>query len=305
MSATLKINWLSYLDPRVYGGGGERVTRELLEEAGRRGHQVRISSVRWGKLSRLLGGRTRVHRNPDRWILTDLWNCPEEGRHFPESFLEAAVRSRRLVTFDNAWTTICSRAFFPCGGDPVACPDRCARDRAWQHYSAAALTVFVSPLQRKCVESVLGQRLPQALEIPPTVDKQFFHRLGYERDIPYLFVGTISDYKGAIEVEKEYGYRGLHWAGRNVTGRPLEGTHLGFLDDFALRDVYNRAETVVHLPRWVEPMGRNVIEALLCGCRVVLNEKVGAAGWGRTEGEIRALPGGASVFWDKVEGLSR
>ncbi|MFA5385780.1 MAG: hypothetical protein WC364_14185 [Eubacteriales bacterium] len=297
----LKVNWLSYLDPQVYMGGGERVGRELLVEAVRRGHVVRISSVRWGKFSRLAGPRIQLHSSPDVWILTDIWNCPEQKQHFPQAILDVVLKSRRYVTLDNAWTTICCYPLFPCNGDVSMCSYSCIRFRAREVYLGARAQFFVSRLHRKLIEKTIGIYLQSAIEMPPTVDKTFFHNFGVKRDIPFLFVGTIVDYKGAIEVERRFGNIGLHWVGRNVTGRRLKGVHLGILNNFQLRDVYNRSQYFVHLPEWNEPMGRSVIEALLCGCQVILNEKVGAVGWGTTEDEIRALPNGATVFWDSIE----
>lgn len=297
----LKVNWLSYLDPEVYTGGGERVGRELLAEAARRGHIVKVSSARWGKLSRFAGPRIRLHKSPDVWVLTDIWNCPEQKRRFPQTILDIALGSGRYVTLDNAWTTVCCKPLFPCNGDVSICPNICTSSRAREVYLGAIAQVFTSKLHRELVEKTIGIHLPQAIEMPPTVDRDFFCNLGFNRNIPFLFVGTISDYKGAIEVERRFGNLGLHWAGKNVTGRHLDGVHLGILNDLQLRDVYNRTQHFVHLPEWSEPMGRTVIEALLCGCQVILNNKVGAAGWGTTEEELRALPDGATVFWDCVE----
>ena len=297
----LKVNWLSYLDPRVYTGGGERVGRELLAEALRRGHVVKISSARWGKFSRFAGPRIRLHKSPDVWILMDIWNCPEQKLRFPQEILDVALKSGRYVTLDNAWTTVCTHPTFPCNGDTAACADRCSKFRAREVYSGALSQAFVSHFHRELVEKTIGIHLPRVVEMPPTVDQTFFRNLGSIRDIPFLFVGTIADYKGAIEVERRFGNLGLYWAGRNVTGRHLKGVHLGILNDLELRDVYNRTQHFVHLPEWSEPMGRTVIEALLCGCQVILNERVGAAGWGTTEDELRALPDGATVFWDSVE----
>lgn len=297
----LNVNWLSYLDPHVYGGGGERVSRELLAEGARRGHDVRISSARWGKASRLLGARTRKHRNPHVWLLSDVWNCPTETRRVPAALLREALRSGRYATLDSAWTTVCHRPLFACHGDPSLCPDDCRKTPAREVYVGARRSFFLSPLHSALVQSAIETELRTAIAIPPSVNRAFFVNTNQKRDIPYLFVGTIADYKGAAEVESRFGEAGLHWAGKNVTGRQLKGVHLGFLNDAQLRDVYNRTRCLVHLPQWSEPMGRNVIEALLCGCDVLLNDRVGAAGWGTTEKEIRALPDGAELFWDELE----
>jgi len=42
----MKIDCLSYFNPLKYSGGGEMITRALIEEGRRRGHTVRLRSVR-------------------------------------------------------------------------------------------------------------------------------------------------------------------------------------------------------------------------------------------------------------------
>lgn len=301
----MKVNLVSFLDPVVYTGGGERVVQELLAEAKVRGHEVARSSVRWGKLSRLAGPRLKLHASPDLWLLIDSWNCPGAGRHFPRGFLEAIVEREPYVSLDNAWTSVCRRPDFPCAGNSSACPDPCERSRGSWLYGKARLAVFVSPLQRRTIEGLLRAEIARALEIPPTVDRSRFVDLGLSRDIPYLYVGTIAPYKGVLEVEELFGDKGLVWVGRNMLGRPMRGRELGVVSGGALVELYNRARRFVHLPAWVEPMGRTVVEAILCGCELVVNERVGALSWGSTAAAFRSLPDGAAVFWDRMEAVRR
>ena len=49
----MKIDCLSYFDPLKYSGGGEMITRALIEEGRRRGHTVRLRSVRPGAVLNL------------------------------------------------------------------------------------------------------------------------------------------------------------------------------------------------------------------------------------------------------------
>jgi glycosyltransferase involved in cell wall biosynthesis len=299
----MKINLVSYLDPFVYSGGGERIVRELLAEARQRGHDVKRSHLRWGKLSGVLGPRTKRHDSPDLWWLVDVWNCPEDGRCFPDALLKDAL-SGRYVCLENAWTTVCRRNGLPCAGEANRCPDSCDHERGRRLFANSRLSVFLSPLHRRTTERLLGLELPRVFDLPPTVDRRTFMDHGRTRDIPYLYVGTLAEYKGVLEVEARYGDQGIHWVGRNCLGRPLRGVELGPVEGGHLVALYNRTQTFVHLPRWVEPMGRTVIEALLCGCRIEVNERVGALGWGATRAELLALPDGAAVFWDRLESVA-
>lgn len=49
----MKIDCLSYFNPLKYSGGGEMITRTLIEEGRRRGHTVRLRSVGLGALLNL------------------------------------------------------------------------------------------------------------------------------------------------------------------------------------------------------------------------------------------------------------
>lgn len=64
-----------------------------------------------------------------------------------------------------------------------------------------------------------------------------------------------------------------------------------------------RAEVFVHLPLEFESECRSVIEAVLCGCRVVTNDRVGVTsidGWDEPD-ELRArVKAAPSIYWDAV-----
>jgi hypothetical protein len=71
----------------------------------------------------------------------------------------------------------------------------------------------------------------------------------------------------------------------------------------AVIDSMRRAEVFIHLPLEFESEGRAVIEAVLCGCRVLTNAHVGVTsvpGWDDPD-VLRGLVAEApSVYWDAV-----
>jgi hypothetical protein len=84
--------------------------------------------------------------------------------------------------------------------------------------------------------------------------------------------------------------------------RPIEGKHLGEVPHDQLPALYNRAQTFAHLPRWYEPMGRVVIEASLCGCEVVTNDRVGAMSFPvRERSDPSLIRTHGELFWDEFE----
>jgi hypothetical protein len=70
----------------------------------------------------------------------------------------------------------------------------------------------------------------------------------------------------------------------------------------ALPTIFNRARTFAHLPRWIEPMGRAVVEAALCGCELVLNDRVGVTSYEESDWQDpRRVSVNADRFWSEFE----
>jgi glycosyltransferase involved in cell wall biosynthesis len=123
-----------------------------------------------------------------------------------------------------------------------------------------------------------------------------------ERDIDVLYVGVISRAKGYYNLLERFGPARLTLAGLNMLDEPVVGRYLGLVPYHELPLLYNRARVFAHLPEWDEPMGRTVVEARLCGCQVVLNERVGVASYPEAEWSdpdvVRRHP---VRFWEDVE----
>src|SRR5215213_4458224 len=79
----LKVNLISYVDPRASGGGGELAMRAHLEEADRRGHVVRHTH-------RFPRATSEAHDRPDVTILADVWNLPGHWSHRVRRIADAA-----------------------------------------------------------------------------------------------------------------------------------------------------------------------------------------------------------------------
>jgi hypothetical protein len=65
----------------------------------------------------------------------------------------------------------------------------------------------------------------------------------------------------------------------------------------------SRAQNLIFLPRWPEPIGRMVVEAKLCGCNLVTNDNVGATSFDFDIGEASNLESSAEEFWERVESV--
>jgi glycosyltransferase involved in cell wall biosynthesis len=284
----MRIAWISFLDVNAFSGGGELAQRELIDIGRGRGHTIVESALLHGRVQRFVRRTLRYPRlhvdwEADIFVLSNLRNCPHLRLSFPQSVIEKVLATRRVALVEDAWVDTC--AFdMPCGGDPSLCLKACERTWSNQLFARVQLAVFVSPMQQKMIRSVLNVRLPRFQILRrPYVDVTRFKSLGLKRDIEILYVGVINEAKGYRNLIERFGPNRITFVGRNMLNEPIAGTYLGELPYEELPKLYNRAHTFVHLPQWYEPMGRTVIEASLCGCEVVTNNRVGATSFPKAE----------------------
>lgn len=317
----MRINVISFLNPWLYGGGGEMVTRALLETGAQRGHQFRITSAR---------PRERASfRDADFTLAVDLmngghtWKSLGAWRHFGERWLNAALTEVPYVHFTNAYADVCRLPYLPCSGNRPGsrCSfakdlglgqksllrfrgDTCSAlwDSTTELYAGAAMNVFVSPLHQRITYDLLGDiSLPPALILRPIVDTTRFKNEHGERDIEFLFVGVVSEAKGLSEMKERFGNR-LTLAGDCHPDAKVDfGTYLGRVDYARVPALMNRAENFVFLPRWPEPQGRVVVEASLCGCNVIGNSNVGALSFSLDLSDPSSCDGAETDFWVTME----
>lgn len=281
----LHLAWISYLDPSVYQGGGEMMVRDVIAAGRARGHTITESAFLRKRPQRALRRAgvlrgMRIDWDADVFVLVDLRNAP--GLDLPRAgpVIDRVLATGRAVIIQNAWADVCTLDV-PCGGVRARCPSAC--DRSWSNrvFSEAKISAFVSPMHRDIAASALGVQLPGPIVIAPYIDTEAFRPLGLERDIDVLYVGTIKREKGYYALLDRFGADRLTLAGTNALGEQIQGNYLGPVAYHELPKLYNRARIFAHLPEWHEPMGRTVVEAALCGCELVTNQRVGAMSFDR------------------------
>jgi glycosyltransferase involved in cell wall biosynthesis len=301
-TASLRINFLAYLDPFRYHGGGERTSRFAIEHGRRRGHRITVYARRTGKLSRLLAPSFKDLPRADLWILSDVFNCPETHCQVDAGLLERIVDHERYIHWNHAYVDICSKPALPCKGDVTMCAPSCSLDRArWLHAGAIA-NVFGSPLHHRTIRNILGEEAIHAAIIwRPMIDTSLFYNRREPRDIDYLYVGTIADYKGYATLKERFGNKNIVLIGNNLTGERPIGRHIEHVAYEKLPQYYNRAQYFVHLPEWPEPQGRCVVEAALCGCQLITNDRVGATTFEFDISDPKIIADAPDHFWREVE----
>jgi glycosyltransferase involved in cell wall biosynthesis len=319
----MNVECLSYMNPLEYGGGGEMITRALINEGEARGHTININSVRPGI-------RTKS-RDTDLFWLVDVFNFPQTLRsrgawlQFSRSWLEHIADNAKFIHMNNAYVDVCNLGYLPCSGNAKTSCDHksianISRNIALRDFSKScfamdplvkkifmqsALNVYLSPLHQSVIEKILGSKgLAKSLIVKPTVDSNLFYNQNIERDIDYLFVGVIGEAKGLAEMREKYADKDIHFVGKVAPGERLDfGVYHGSLPYSEVAKIMNRAKNFVFLPRWPEPQGRVVIEAAMCGCNLITNDNVGATSFPFNIGDATNFIGAAGEFWDVVEKL--
>lgn len=321
----MRINLISFLDPRVYGGGGEMISRRLVETGEAMGHDIRVASVRPRRLDGL-------HASADLSILIDVFNSGHTlrslgaWRGFGKDFLEEVIQRAPFVHMTNAYVDVCNLPYLPCSGARSGdCekkkdlgPFQRLAMRDWgkacfadsdlvrRLYSQARLNVYLSPLHQRTTERLLGEgNYAPGLVLRPMIDTATFFNRNEPRDIEYLFVGVIGEAKGLEAMRARFRNSEIVMIGRCATGVTVDfGRHLGHVPYAEIPRYMNRAKNFVFLPRWPEPQGRVVAEAALCGCQVIGNENVGALSFGMDLADPANYKGVEEDFWSRMRSVA-
>ena len=296
----LNINIVSYLDPYQYNGGGEYISRQLVDFLKFEEHNINIASVRPGRMD--------FNWNSDFDILIDIFNYPGlrgggAWRKFENNFLKKIINKGKFLHMTNAYTDICDLPYLPCNGEiDHLCKYKsglftnllvsrkhvleCSLNNSIRTdlFSKSLINIFLSPLHKEIINKSLikigldsDYLNKKSFVLKPVVDNTVFYNKNQTRDIDYLFVGVISEAKGFYNLKKQYKEENIHFVGDNQVGEDLDfGTYHGKLNKKDLADIYNRANVFLYFPRWPEPQGMVVIEAAMCGCKIISNNNVGA-----------------------------
>ncbi len=189
----MKIDCLSYFNPFKSGGGGEMVTRGLIEEGRRRGHHIRLRTVR----PFIDEGTGQA----DLYWLVDIFNFPHTLKsrgawhRFPNSLLRDIGENRPFIHMSNAYADVCNLGHLPCSGQAqVLCqhksPTRFVNNLAIRDfgrrcfaldplvrslYERSVMNVYVSPLHQQVIEGILGKGVAsKAYVLKPLIDDKLF-----------------------------------------------------------------------------------------------------------------------------------
>ena len=189
------------------------------------------------------------------------------------------------------------------------CVQRWQRDWVLPVMNGARAVIFLSPLHRDVWLRRPGMRPQRVFLVPSPLEPEPWlaaARQAKERR-GVIWLGEFQPHKGVVEACRwaarhepvdVYGFGPLHPQGPGVHVRG----YLAYKDVPATLARYKR---FLFLPRWQEPFGRTVAEAVLAGCELICNANVGALSWGwKTREEWAAAVSEApQLFWKIVRGV--
>jgi glycosyltransferase involved in cell wall biosynthesis len=279
----IKVNVVSYVDAFKLGpkGGGEMINEALIKRLmSFENVDLKYYALYSKRYHRYFGSQYKIsslHNLPDLNILIDIYNIPKFPNRIDKKLL-SRIMSQNYIHLDNSYVDVCSRNFLPCNGS-FGCTQCDVLDRL-PLYKNSKMNFFLSPMHRDTVLKLLnGGNIPAEI-LPPFIDLENIPLNNkFNKDIEYLYVGTISEYKGYNELLEKYGHLGDDFwfiGPKDPTIKLFSKNHIDWASRKEVFTYMLRAKRFVHLPLWKEPMGRTVLEAALCGCEIIGNSNVGA-----------------------------
>ncbi len=324
----MNINFVSYLNPFHFSGGGEQYTQRIISEGRRRGHTIRLVSVQpFGLMKQLMQDR---FSNPDLWILFDVYNCPDDRRRFDRAFIDDIIASGRYVLGQNAYGDICPLDALPCNGnisDGVRCVENekvyysyrghKRRRSKWQKghctvrdnqrlFSKALLDIFLSPLHAKVFIGLYPDIAAKVYILKPLVDMELFFDTHSARDIRYASYNGQGETKGFYNILTRFPHEKVVFFGHSNGGFAKKygfGELYGRIPYDQMPAFLNRVEHLIHLPRWPEPHGLIINQAALCGCKLITNDMVGALTHSFDMLDRSSYPTHAAQLWQALENI--
>lgn len=291
----LRVSWVQDFDIWHQAGGAEASDRTTVIEGIRRGHEFRFQ---------LPDGNVNIS-DLDVAVVSN-------AVRYPSEILARLADNVPTVWYLHDYFGACShRLFYPLA---ERCFKRCpVASFAGQVLTKAKLLVWLSPLHREAwlklhpeLENVPYHLHPSPVEPGPFEDAA---RTMNRQPGTVLGVNVLSSFKGrdnVLQYAKEHPELKFLFVGepdedcvlppncRAMKGIPSEQMPM----------LLGQSESLIHLPASPEPFARVIPEAVFAGCRLIVNDKIGALSYGwKSKDEVKqALRAAPGKFWEAVEG---
>ena len=280
----IKIAWIADFLIENYRAGGAQYTNDrMIREGKKRGYEIIM--VTPDKVS------DEVY---DLYIVNNI-------RNFETDYLLDIINNRKYIKWEHDYWVVGTKG---------------EKSPLLKLLDNSLINLFMSKLQIEECERRMNMKIPRANYILSPIDTDtFFMDASIKKD-KNLAIWTghdIPDNKGFIALlnyAKQRPELKIKAFGKfkkyNNKNTPTNVEIIGevFQKDFA--DWLKKAQYVIALPNWIEPTGRSIMEGLLCGCTLIVNNNIGFLHEDIDFSDYEQVKNAVQTegkFWDLIEGV--
>lgn len=287
------IGWVQDIDPLIDLGGAQKndlgMIRFIMKNTG-----AEIDII----IPQNIG--SKLLKKYDLLIFS---NCVK----FPKEHIEAIIKKNPYVIFHHDYLFCRFRLYYPGDKTCVGCPGF-----EWWHkfIAGAKKNIFLSPMHREMHEIIFTKKeLGPSITIPSCIDTEFWHPTEGDIRMPktVISVNGLEVFKGRYnhnEYIEKHPELQFTFVGGGIEINKPNVKYLPVVGQEELRKLYSQHEYFMSLPPTAMPFDRVIPEAYLCGCKLIVNENLGALSykwdWANKEQILFYLKQAAVGFKDEI-----
>ena len=150
------------------------------------------------------------------------------------------------------------------------------------------------------------------VHIPSAIDTNLWNKIKDVKTIPNTVLGinSLEPFKGRYEINS---YAEKHpelqftFIGTAPKLNLPNCNYLGYIPNADLPKIFSQFEYFIHLPDRVDPFNRTVMEAYLCGCKIIGNKNIGCLSYDwdfKDRINVRKYLQQAPIaYWEEIEAI--
>lgn len=292
----MKITYIQDLCPNCNGGGGQLNDRAKIEEGIKRGHKINVVTPQ---------NINQQNIDCDLLIISNHVS-------FPKEIMNQLCSKYPYVFYHKDYNFYPYRLYFYKGEECKKFPDKGWWSRL---YNNAKGHIWLSPLHRDHFLYIFPELEKFKSCIPSSIDTEMFKPVeGVERkQNTVIGINSLAEFKGRYNV---YNYCLAHpemqftFVGEGPEINLPNVNYIAFVRNEDLPKLYSQFEYAIALNCTSEPFGRVLVEARLCGCKIITNELYGAFSYPDMDyNNIEKLKSQLSLasiaFWEEIGEIMR
>jgi len=280
----VKIAWVAdFLIQDYIAGGAQYTNNIMIEEGKRRGYNIDVVTP-----------SNPLSNNYDLYVLNNI-------RHFEGRFLLNIVNNKKYIKWEHDYWIVGTKR----NNSPLT-----------KMLDNSLLNLFMSKRQINECETKLGMKIPKADYVLSPIDTDMFFIDNNIRKDSNLAIWTGHDepnnkgFDNLIEYANKNKKLNIKAFGKfskyNNSNTPPNIDIMGEVPQVEFSEWLKKAKYVIALPNWVEPTGRSIMEGLLCGCTLIVNDNIGFLYEDidiDNYEELKKAVHSENKFWDLIEGI--